>query len=331
MNQMTTNFGISEGPQLRALSIPDCVPLSELDRRYFAFVHSLEFPLNTLALDCQLFTGTGESKSITSLSAIHPLATCLPWLFIDMFSTVSEAEVFDISEAGTLLMMALLLQDHFLDGQLPQHPGIPLLHQRMYTAALQKFHVLFDAQSLFWSYFDKYLRQYTMALLKEHQHAEQIVDYSLETMYEISSGKVALLKTMTTALAIKAEAETCISQLEAAIDALSAALQLGDDTEDWADDYAQRRFTLPLTLVIPNELWPTPNLSVEEISQMFEKSFVLETLVHQVIKWFQKSLEIVNDYTCPCWVEFITNCLYLTRRYQEALVVKKMLKIMASN
>ncbi len=321
---------ITEKPDSNTLTRPSSVPLQVLDRWYFTFAIGLPPPLNILALDRQLFMGKGESKSISSLQDIYPLATWLPWLFNEAFPRVAEADLLDISEAGTLLILGLLLHDPYLDGQLPPHPAIPLLHQQLHSAALRQFHRLFEAQSPFWSYFDHYLGQYTTALLREMEHRGRVAAYSVEMMYEIGSGKIALFKAVTTALAVQAKAERYISQLEAAVDALGAAMQLADDIEDWAEDYQRKNYTLPLTRVIPSEQWPTPTLSIEEIGQRLEDSIILERLVKQVIEWFHQALDAVAELHCPGWVEFIETYLARAERYQRSLVAKKLLKIMSS-
>jgi hypothetical protein len=317
-------------PKTLALTIPGCVPLPKVDERYFAFANSLESPLNTLALDQSLFMGKGHSIACTSLKDVHPLATSLPWLFAQAFPTLSEAEILDISEASTLLIMAVLLQDPYLDGQLPPYPGIPLLHEHLHTAALQKFFQLFDSQSSFWTYFKRYFFQYTTALTEERIHVGRMADYSLQQAYEIGSGKMALHKATTTAMALKAGAEGHIPILENALDALYAAMQLADDIADWKEDYERNRYTLPLTWVISSHFWPLPSLTLTEINERFEASLILEILVKQAIEWFQQAKDIVADMSCANWNNYVDNYQTITRAYQQSLVAKKVLKIMSS-
>ncbi len=258
------------------------------------------------------------------------MTTALPWLFADAFPTLSEAELLDISEASTLLVMALLLQDHYLDGQLPPYTEIPLLHQHLHSTALQKFFGLFDSGSPFWSYFNRYFLQYATALIDERNHVGQVVEYPLSRAYQLGSGKVALHKVTTTAIALRAGCEHQIPLLENAVDALAAAMQLGDDIEDWKEDYARQRYTLPLTWVIPHELRPVPHLTMSEIVERFEASLILETLVKQTIEWFEEAKRSVIDLPCPTWNTYVDNYLTITKIYQQALVAKTVMKIMSS-
>jgi hypothetical protein len=321
---------VTENPDSLMQSALNRVPLQELDRRYFSFASRLPEPLNTLACDQQLFRGKGESQPFKSLQDAHPLTVCLPWLFREAFPAVSEPEFLAISEASTFLIMGLLLNDPYLDGQLPHHSGLPLLHQQLNKAALRKFHHLFEAQSPFWSYFDHYTDQYTTALLKEMEYQGNVAAYPKDLMYEIGSGKIALFKAAPTALAVKAKAEELIPKLEEAVDLLGVAMQLCDDIEDWAEDYQRKNYTLPLTLSVPVEQWPNPNLSVEEVGRQLEDSFILERLIAQVIAWFRQALDTVAEIPCPGWVEFVENYLKRAERYQRSLVAKKLLKIMDS-
>ncbi|MCB0184012.1 MAG: hypothetical protein KDE31_07105, partial [Caldilineaceae bacterium] len=144
-------------------------------------------------------------------------------------------------------------------------------------------------------------------------------------------GKVALLKTMTTALALKADAETLISPLEDAVDALAAAMQLADDIEDWVEDYQCRRYTLPLTWAIPEMTGSAPQLAVAEVRQRLDESVILETLVKQIIEWFEDALTSVSTLHASCWIAFVENCLQKTRSYQQTLVAQKVRSIMSGS
>jgi hypothetical protein len=312
------------GPQVFA--VPTDVPWTELNRRYFAFATSLPSPLDTLARDRHLFRGKGESLQIDSLAELHPLITCLPWLFDEAFPSVSQTEILDIAEAGVFLFMGMLLIDAYHDNQLSNSPDIPLLYQKLTSAARSRLNKLFDGESLFWRYLEKYEQEYHQALSFEKEHWGQVKAYPLDLMYQIGSGKVALLKTVITGLAIKGKDEKRIERVETAIDLLAAAMQLGDDIVDWPEDYQNQNYTLPLAQVIPTEYWLAASPSVEEIGQRFDNSVILETLILQVIEWFQEALDVVDEFNCPHWVAFVESCLTMTRNYQEAIVVRKLLK-----
>lgn len=312
-----------------APALPNDVPLGELDKRYFAYVATLEPPLNELALDRRVFVGGGEPRPMVSLQETHPhLVTCIPWFFNEAFPSVLESDLLDIAEAGVLLILALFVQDHCLDGQLPSHPGLPLLHQRLHTASLRKFHTLFEASSPFWSHFDHYLNQYMAALLQEAcSHCGQVTTYSLEKMWQIGVGKIAPLKTVTTALALRAGAEAEIPNLDAAIDAMAASFQLGDDIMDWKDDYRRQNYTLPLTQAIPVEQWPIPTLSMKEVDQRLKNALILETLSKQAIDWLEQALNAVAHLYCPHWVAFIEERRAVSESHREWLVAQRLIEI----
>ena len=329
---ITNSLVFPDGLNSKTLTVPfpGCAPISKLDERYFAFAASLPFPLDRLAVDRRMFTGKGNSQPISSLREIYSLATALPWLFADAFPTLSEAELLNISDANTLLVLSILLQDHYLDNQLPPDPGIPLLQDHLYTAALQKLFQLFDSRSSFWLHFNRYFSQYTTALTEESSHIGLMVHYPLQRAYAIGSGKMALHKTTMAAIALKAGLEYHLPLLEKALDALYAAMQLGDDVTDWKEDFERDRYTLPLTWVIPSNLWPVPHLTVAEINIRFEDSLILETLVKQVIEWFEDAKISFADLSCPQWNQYVYDYQTIMRAYQQALVAKKVMKIMSS-
>jgi hypothetical protein len=317
-------------PAPQTFAIPANIPWSHVNERYFAFAAMQPPPLDELALDRRLFIGKGGSARLQSLVEVHPLVTCLPWLFDELFPAVSEADLLDITEAGVFLFMGMLLYDAYQDNQLVDHPSVLLLHQQLTLAALRKLHILFDAQSPFWAYFERYYYDYSQALILEKMHLGQVLAYPLERMYTIASGKVALLKTATTALAVKGQGETYILYMERAIDLLAAALQLGDDIVDWPEDYQRQHYTLPLTRAIPAHYWPAPDLSVEEVGRQFEESVILETLILQVIEWFELASSTVAPLNCREWMAFVEHYLTLTTKYQEAFVARKLLNLLNS-
>jgi hypothetical protein len=316
---------------VQLFDVPITVPWTELDRRYFAFAAGLPSALGRLARDRQMFTGKGGSIEFRSLTELHPLVTCLPWLFQEASPTVSQADRLDITEAGIFLCMGMLLHDAYQDKQVIDQPGIPLLHQQLTIAAQRKLRIMFRPDSRFGSYLDKYFQEYTQALMLEKEHCGRVKAYPLELMYQIGSGKVALLKTVVTALATKAQGEKQIEQLETAIDSLTAAMQLGDDITDWAEDYQSQNYTLPLTRVIPVECWPMPDLSLKEVRQRLEDSLVREQLIIQVVEWFQLAQDVVGELNCPHWMAFVESCLLMTRKYQESIVAKKLLRTLNSH
>src|SRR5579859_3839424 len=318
-----------ELPGTRAFDVPTEIPWAALDRRYFARVAGLPSPLDELAVDRRLFTGKGDAVRFDSLADIHPLVACLPWLFDEAFPAVSISDVLDIAEAGVFLSMGMLLNDVFQDDQLCNRADVPLLHQHLVLMAQRQFGILFESTSRFWSYLDKYTHQYDQALLAHDQHRGMVRAYTLEQMHTIGSGKVALLKTVSTALALKGQGEHHVMRLENAIDSLTAAMQLGDDIVDWADDYQLQNYTFPLTCVIPQANWPAPQLSVEEVGRLFDSSVIRENLVAQVIQWFQLAATIIDELNCPHWAAFVMSCIELSRDYQESIVARKLLRVLA--
>jgi len=155
--------------------------------------------------------------------------------------------------------------------------------------------------------------------------------YPLELMYQIGCGKVALLKTAVTALAIKGQGEKDIQRLEAAIDLLTAGMQLGDDIADWQEDYQCHNYTLPLTRAIPVKDWPVPELSVAELREHLDNSLIREQLIIQVMEWFQQAQEVISELECSHWVTFVESCLSMTRKYQESIVAQKLIRTLNSH
>jgi len=306
--------------------MPANMPMRELDRRYFAYAAMLAHPLDTLAIDRRLIRPQLPAQPIGSLNEIHPLVTCIPWLFDEIFPDLSSTELLDLAEAGTLLLLGLFLQDQLIDGHVAPQPSVLLLRQQLYHDALRRFQCLFESDSPFWSQFDQYGRQCVAAHLEELQRRRYVSAYSPEEMYRIGSGKVALLKVIPTAMAIKAHADERIPQLANALDSLAAALQLADDLLDWEQDYARGYYTWPLAEALAAERQEHSQLMKDDISERFQHSVIIETLLQQTIEWFQQAIIVLADLRCTEWVAFVNYRLALIDHYRQAYIARKLLR-----
>ena len=308
-------------------AIPLEIPWSEINTRYFAFAAKLPEPLGLLARDKRIFIGKGKSLKFDSLAEIHPLVSCIPWLFADAFPLISNEDLLNIAEASVYLSLAMFLADGVRDGQLLRSTPIELLHKQLSNAGRCKFWDVMTSHPLFWDKFDSYQFQYKQAIDLELAHQGKVVPYTLSDMFKIGSGKVALFKTITTALAYCGNRDHFIKPLEIAIDYLTAAMQLGNDIADWPKDYQSGNFTFPLTQIIPKTDWPKPTLSLKKISQLVNNSVLLEELMDQVADWFNEAIISTHEMNCPYWDAYVASCLDLTKRYKKSLIIQKLLYI----
>ena len=309
-------------------TIPPSIPWLDLNQSFFAFAAALPSLLSGIAVDSRLYSGKSNGKILVSLKEVHPLVTCLPWLFREAFHSLKNEDLLAIGEASQLLFLAMLLNDADEDGQLPDTFHSKQIHQHLTNGALSRFKQLFATDSNFWVYFDEYFQLYSKALIANRQHQGQLLPYSLEEMYKIASGKVALFKVIPAGLAVLSGNENLISSFNLAVDSLMAALQLGDDILDWREDYCRKNYTLPLALVIPSELRPQPNLDVEEIGMLFEQATVLEHLLIQTKQWLHNAQDAISELNCMGWSKFVESCQVMTSNYHRNYVMKKVASLM---
>lgn len=282
--------------------------IRELNARFLSWMNEGSLPLTSSGISLSSFTGKDKDEEFVSISQLHPIVMQVPWLLSAPFSELDTIVRLDISEAAIVMIMAVLLHDHYRDGQLKDRSELLTLHACLERRSHQLLVDLFEEETYFWDLYDRFEVDYRLAISEEELHVNRINEYGIEKMFQIGSGKMALHKATAAAILLQAERADLLPILELMLDHFYAAMQLVDDIEDWQEDYLSQNYTYPLTNLIPRSQWPHPILSIDELDQLFYARPYLEQLksdFEMAYDWFEQAKYPGRDLDFSAWNSFI--------------------------
>jgi hypothetical protein len=301
----------------------DQAALSELDRRYWAFVETLPSHLAQLAADRKIAAGEGPSTPLRTVAELG-VAVSGPWAFRDTFPSLAEEQLLNLGEAWIFLILSVVLRDHLADSQLPLSPDTVELQQRLMTKTRDVFRSSVGSQPIFWQRFEQYEQQVVSALqLEAGYRALPDETYDLTTAWQIGTGKSALFKAIPCAMAVLCEAMPRFAQQELSIDALAAGRQLLDDVIDWQEDLARGHYTYPLAQVLSHLKEAGEEVSPQAIESKISNSTILEDALTQVRAWYHQALTEVEGIPCQVWTDFVRYSMAECTWYHRWLIIHR--------
>jgi len=172
---------------------------------------------------------------------------CLPWLFSDAVTGLSEAQHHDLAVAGLLYFSHALLVDRMIDGDDDFSPQMLLssdsLHERS-LVILAGAHMLgaSSAEALL-----RYTRAYERAIACERGAAQNAL-FGWTDYHAVATGKAALLKAAPALMTVAAGREELRAATDEMVDLFNVAAQVHDDVKDWRKDVPAGRPGLILAL-----------------------------------------------------------------------------------
>jgi hypothetical protein len=300
--------------------------ISELDRRYQAFVETLPPRQLQLATDRKIAAGGDLSTPLKTVAELGVVISG-PWIFRDTFPRLSEEQLLELGEAGVFLMLTVVLRDHLADGQLPATPDAVELQQRLMTKARHTFRSSVGNQPIFWQRFEAYEQQVLSALqLEARYRASPGEAYDLRTAWLIGAGKSALAKAIPCAMAALCEAMPRLVPLEHSIDALAAGRQLLDDVVDWQEDLARGHYTFPLAQAVSRLEEVGEVISFQAIESIISNSTILEDALTQVRAWYHRALTKIERIPCQTWADFVNYSVAECTWYHRWLIIFRIAK-----
>ena len=148
--------------------------MSQIDHYYFNELMSGMHPmLQSIATDKRLMHMATEPERIDSLTALFSESyILLPWQCADILEA-SEKDLLTISQAYIPILVAYLILDEMVDGQLPESlQRAALVYSHFLLAAKSKFAQCFPPTSLFWGSFDEYMSELFNGLAAESASAK---------------------------------------------------------------------------------------------------------------------------------------------------------------
>ena len=174
-----------------------------------------------------------------------------PFLFADLFSDVSQADIQRVALAGRLALDVTLCNDQLADCDSQTDVHLVLRINMILQQVMHLMHPLFPPESTFWHFADQNFCEYAQAVLRERlQRQHWLAPYPEEEMKQVAIGRSAIAKNSAAALAVLCGQETFLPFLNASQDNFAVAVQLNDDVHDWRDDLRQQRYSYLLTTAV---------------------------------------------------------------------------------
>lgn len=238
-----------------------------------------------------------------------------PFLFVSAFPPVDVEDLRTLALANRILLEAILLSDKKIDETRPWTPTDFYLVDSYFHKALEKLIPLFPLEHEFWQKTQEWFLQHGRAIIKEQlSHRYRLRSYSQEEFFEISTGKVALLKTNLLAMALLSDTSHILAPLMESQDRFLAGFQCFDDLRDWKEDLRHGNFTFLLTRVLfagglhpqVRRANPVPR---DEVGQVLYHRGIAEEQLQLAEHYFLQALDSVQNIHVPNWVETVTGFL----------------------
>jgi hypothetical protein len=139
----------------------------QLDRRYLALTGGLPPLLRSVARQASTYTGIAGDEPFAGISSLNPGLTGAPWLFGRLFARLDVDALLDLAEAGALVVLAAMILDHLVDGQLEQRETLTLLQSTLQHAGTARLHRLFPTGASFWLHFQRLGKEHVAGLAAE--------------------------------------------------------------------------------------------------------------------------------------------------------------------
>jgi len=268
---------------------------------------------------------TPSGRQITSRDPLEPSRTngnigfspfyYYPFLFVSAFPSVAVEDLRTLALANRILLEAILLSDKKIDETRPWTPADFYLVDSYFHKALEMLIPLFPLEHVFWQKTQEWFLQHGRAIIKEQfRHRHRLCPYTQEEFFEVSTGKVALIKTNLLAMALLTDTSDVLAPLMESQDRFLTGFQCFDDLRDWKEDLRQGNFTFLLTRVLfaggldahVRRGDPVPR---DEAGQVLYHRGIAEEQLRLAEHYFLQALDSVQNIHVPNWAETVMGFL----------------------
>jgi len=238
-----------------------------------------------------------------------------PFLFVSAFPSVAADDLRTLALSNRILLEAILLSDKKIDETRPWRPADFYLVDSYFHKALEMLIPLFPLEHEFWQKTQRWFVQHGRAVIKEQvRHRHRLCPYSQEEFFEVSTGKVALIKTSLLAMALLSGTSDVLAPLMESQDRFLAGFQCFDDLRDWKEDLRHGNFTFLLTRVLfagglqPRLRGDDP-VPRDKVGQVLYHRGIAEEQLRLAEHYFRQALDSVRNIHVPAWAETVTGFL----------------------
>ena len=248
-----------------------------------------------------------------------------PFLFVSAFPSVPVEDLRTLALANRILLEAILLSDKKIDETRPWVPADFYLVDSYFHKALEMLIPLFPLEHEFWQKTQGWFLQHGRAIIKEQlRHRHRLCPYTQEEFFEVSTGKVALIKTNLLAMALLSDTSDVLAPLMESQDRFLAGFQCFDDLRDWKEDLRHGNFTFLLTRVLftgglhANVRRGDP-VPPGEVGQVLYHRGIAEEQLRLAEQYFEQALNSVQKIHVPNWAETVMGFLRHCRTMRHDL------------
>ncbi len=287
--------------------------------------------ISDLASSYNLGTGIDFFRNFCN-NTRHEDAGEIGKLFIRYFSGLTDNFLIKLEIAANYYYYSLLATDKMIDEiNSSINKEALLLSFLLREKSLHDLYHLFESGNHYWIYFEKYYKEYLVAISFEiNDRYRNNCDITIEEMEFLYAGKAALAKALITAMALKVNNLQIIEPIEKSIDYYHIALCLYDDLQDWKEDWNNDNHSYLLKQVFKNNNLSkenTPNIKL--IGKYIFFSGEAINILDLAIDYHQKAINIINYIDCQDWKDEINRHRQKCMDYKEdiEIIVRKELII----
>jgi len=296
---------------------------SLIHSRFVNFTKRLPRPLATRALDMRTYLGkSAQPRRSKPITDCIPVIAVLPYVLRGCFPVELE-RLRTLAYGLTLGGLYAMAEDKLIDSQASPALSHTLLAPSLYCEFLRTLHGIFPPGSAFWTYHDRFFREYQMAELAHGNEIGRTGRTHPRRYCNIVRAKSAPMKLAVCGMGILSGREEHISQILKSFDHWIVGHQLHDDIVDWREDYCARRQSL-IGAKIGRLVRAGRNACpLSELTRAVHSSDVIESMLEESARWFARAEKSAVGIDCGDWIRFVRDFASVTSATVRDLVTLK--------
>lgn len=238
--------------------------------------------------------------------ARSPSAALSPWLFWETFEALDDETFLKIAEAGACHLLASIVLDHHIDGQVTDPAASALLQKALFDRGVTVFAQLFPPDSGFWPDFQRLVAEHLAGLSLELAGRAEPRSLTGDAAIQIAEAKVCPGILTVAALVEAAGQRSLLEPIERSIRSVGVSSQTIDDAHDWRTDVEARRFTTFLAELAPLDNWTQSEWpTLEDLEVAAEREWPETVHYRAAIARMESAIEAVYEIDCPRWTAYV--------------------------
>ncbi|HWQ18276.1 MAG TPA: hypothetical protein VN455_00740 [Methanotrichaceae archaeon] len=236
-----------------------------------------------------------------------------PWLFSEVFPGIGREQLDELCVVAQLGAESLIQMDRVIDGHLSPTSEVVLAMvllggQYKLAESIRRLAKIIDGKSPFWSRFDDLFIEYIHMTLEEKAMRSPEVP-TLDEIERLGSGKAALSKTITAAMAEISGRKDLLPALDRSQDLFSTGYQLYDDVMDWRWDYENGQSSYLLKrafkeLGIGDEIAQGKAMDSKELGKRLYSTDIVPDTLDIASDYISRAEETAIRIGCSRWVSW---------------------------